>query len=184
MRTMRYLSLIMLLASSMAGCASEHQVRELDADAFSGHFSAQRACKAYIDSLVAPAAEKLSEKRTPEQMRAWLHEHRDEDAFSELVARVQNDTVALGALDPRRESDQLKVTMRLSEALRERPDFEASSCGSDVREFVMESLYLGVGGEDAPVADELRQRGIDGSWDQRWVLLTSLMAGVVATNPN
>lgn len=181
MKTICNLSLLMLLASSMAGCASESQIRELDPDAFSRHFSAQRACMAYIDSLVAPIAEKLSAKRTPEEMRAWLHEHQD-NAFSELVARVQRDTVAQGALDPRRQSDQIKVTMRLFEVLRERPDFQASSCGSDVREFVMESLYLGIGGERAPVVNELRQRGIEGSWEQRWVLLTSLMAGVVATN--
>jgi len=181
MRTMRYLSLLMLLANSMAGCASESQIRELDPGAFSGHFSAQRTCRAYVDSLVAPAAKKISAKRTPEEMRVWLHEHQDDDALAELVARVQRDTAIHGALDPRRESDQLKVTMRLFEVLRQRPDFEASSCGSDVREFVMESLYLGIGGEDSPVADELRQRGIEGNWEQRWVLLTSLMAGVVAT---
>ena len=184
MKTMRYVFLLTLLASSMTGCARESQIRELDPEAFSGHFTAQRACKAYIGSLVAPTAEKLSVMRTPEEMRAWLHEHQDEDAFSELVVRVQSETILLGVLDPRRESDQLKVTMRLFDALKERPDFESSSCGSDVREFVMESLYLGVGGEDAPVADELRQRGIEGSWEQRWVLLTSLMAGVVATNPD
>ena len=182
MRMMRALFLLVLLASSMAGCASENQIREIDPDAFSGHFSAQRTCKVYIDSLVAATAEKLAMKRTSEEMRAWLHDHQDDDAFAKLVARVQRDTVVHGALDPRRESDQLKVAMRLFEVLRERPDFEESSCGSDVREFVMESLYLGIGGEDAPVADELRQRGIEGSWEQRWVLFTSLMAGVVATS--
>lgn len=181
MRTFYHLSLFVLLASSMAGCASESQIRELDPHAFSQHFAAQRACKVYVDSLVMPAAEKLSAKRTPEEMRVWLSEHPD-NAFSELVTRVQDDTVAQGALDPRRESDQLAVTMRLFEVLRGRPDFEASSCGSDVREFVMESLYLGLGGEDAPVAAELRQRGIEDSWEQRWVLLASLMAGVLVTS--
>jgi len=86
-----------------------------------------------------------------------------------------------GVLDPQRQSDQLKVAKQLFEVLSERPDFEASSCGSDVREFVMESLYIGIGGEDAPVSNELRQRGIEGGWEQRWVLLTSLMAGVIST---
>lgn len=143
----------------MAGCVSEPPTRELDAEAFSGHFAAQRTCKAYIDSLVVPAARKLSTERSPEEIRTWLRDHRG-GAFSELVEQVQRKTAALGTLDPRRESDQIKVAGQLFDVLSERPDFPASSCGTDVREFVMESLYLGLGGEDAPVATELRRRGI------------------------
>lgn len=181
MRARRRLGLRMLLACSMTGCASDHQVHELDPDEFSMHFSSQRSCKKYIDTIVIPTAQKISAKETREEMRAWLHNHPD-DAFSELVARVQSDTLAHGALNPRRESDQMRVSMQLYEALRERPGFEASLCGPDVREFVMESLYMGVGGESAPVVAELRRRGIEDSWEQRWVLLTSLMAGDLATS--
>ena len=41
MRELRYLFLLTLLVGSIAGCASKPQVRELDPDAFSGHFAAQ-----------------------------------------------------------------------------------------------------------------------------------------------
>ena len=41
----------------------------------------------------------------------------------------------------------------------------------------MESIYLGLGGENSLVANYLQERGIDGGWEQRWVLLTWLMAG-------
>lgn len=178
---MRHHSFILLVAISMSGCASEPRVQELDADAFSGHFQALRTCKSYISSLVAPAARELSTNSTPEAMRGWINQHKDNDAFAELAVRVQNRTRALGTLDPRRESDQLVVTTRLFEALSERPDFGSSLCGSDVGELVMESLYLGVGGENSSIAEELRRLGIEGSWAQRWALLTFLMAGSAST---
>lgn len=180
MKLVRYIFPLMLITMSMAGCASDSRVREIKHDAFSKHFRDQGKCKAYIDSLAAPAADKISAKRSPEEMRVWFREHQDEDAFSRLVIAVQRATEVHGELHPRRESDQLKVTMELFEVLKSRPDFELSSCGAGVREFVMESLYLGLGGESSPVVDELRQRGVESSWEQRWVLLTLLMAGAVA----
>ena len=164
----------------MSGCASEAPIGQIDADAFSKHFAAQRACKKYVAALVGPAAEALSAKKTLGEMRAWLREHSD-DEFSKLATRVQALTAVQGSLDPQSKIDQRKVVMLIFKVLSERTDFEGSSCGPDVREFVAESLYLGLGGETSEVAAELHRRGVEGGWEQRWVLLTSLMAGALAT---
>lgn len=170
--------LLFLVFILITGCASEPHEKNLDSRAFTQHFDAQRSCRAYIDLLVMPAAQSLSVKRTPEEMRIWLNEH-SEISFSDIAAQVQDATKGQGELDPKRESDQVKVAKQLYEVLRRRPDFQFSSCGSDVRDFVMESLYFGLGGEDSPVAFELRRRGIEDGWEQRWVLLVSLMAGAL-----
>jgi hypothetical protein len=178
MRATRYSFTLILLAISMFGCAGELEVRELDPNAFSRHFVAQQACMSYVDSLVAPAIKQLSLMRNPEDMRAWISEH-PRNSFSELVAQVQRNTMAQGALNPRIEADQIKVAAQLFEVMKMRADFEKSSCGPDVREHVMESLYLGLGGESSLVSAEFRRRGIGDSWEQRWVLLTILMAGII-----
>lgn len=90
---------------------------------------------------------------------------------------MQKSTLPLGGLDPRLESSQLKVVSHLSEVMRECLNFDKSECGPSVHEAVMESIYLGLGGENSLVANYLQERGIDGGWEQRWVLLTWLMAG-------
>jgi hypothetical protein len=170
---------LVLFGFSLVGCAAEQRDEELNADAFNAHFADQRACGIYIDHLVRPLTKALAAEATVEGMRSLLQENAS-DRFAALVARVQGRAAKDGPLDPRREADQLKVTGYLFDELSKLPDFEQSRCSTDVREAVMEALYLGIGGQDARVIEQLLRAGAKGNWEQRWVLLTALMAGTLA----
>jgi hypothetical protein len=174
--------LFLLLLALAAGCAGRADERDIDAEAFRRHFADQRACRAFVDAIVLPAATPMAAMPTPEAMRAWLREQPGL-AFAGLVARVQAATAAAGPLDPALEADQLAVASHLETALQAEPGFAASGCGPAVREIVMESLYLGLGGDAAPVAAELRRRGVDSGHARRRVLLAALMAGEVPAEP-
>lgn len=178
---MRIIFLLLSLGvGGASGCASNEHSGYLDEDAFSRHFAGQESCMRYVNSTVGPASERLSAFRMPEEMRSWINDNEGRDPFARLVKRMQRETAELGVIDPRQEADQLAVTSRIFAALEEDADFRSSSCGADVREFFMESLYRGVGGEAAPVAEEIRRRGTGDVTEQRWVLLTALMAGSIS----
>lgn len=168
-----------LLVALAAGCAGRADERDIDAAAFQRHFADQRACRAFVDAIVLPAAAPMAAAPTPEAMRAWLRAHPGL-AFSALVARVQLATAGAGPLDPAIDADQMVVARALEAALEDAPGYSASGCGPAAREIVMESLYLGLGGDASPVAAELRRRGVVDGHDGRRVLLASLMAGEVA----
>lgn len=179
-RMLRYAALPLVL---VAACSRPPEDGELSATRVEAHFQAQAECVAYVDALVAPVAAELSALRRPEDMRAWLAEHRDRDAFTQLVARVQQKTAGHRAIDPRRDADQMAVMSRIPGALEQATGFRASSCGAEVREVLSETLYRRLGGEAAPVAGTLRRRGVEDSGEQKAVLLVSLMAGSLASGP-
>lgn len=168
-------SAAILLASG--GCAKDSQEMEMSVDAFHGHFAAQRACKAFVDSLVGPAIVGLTAQRSVADMRSWIQEETT-NTFAIVVREVQSASIE-NPVDPKSESDQLRLASALDDALRDFPGFGSSSCDSDVREYVMESLYLGMGGPESEVAKELRSLGITGEREQRWVMITSLLAGTL-----
>lgn len=169
-------SALVFLYLLLSGCAGEAPSGELSASAFDSHFSGQQKCAAYLQSLVDPISSELSKKRTVEEMRAWLQSHPDEN-FSRLVMRMQNITKDEGQINPRVETDQLKITSRLRGEMLFLPGFRQSACGADVHEGVMESFYLAIGGRSAPINEQLINHGEIGNSERQWVLLTALMAG-------
>jgi len=170
---------IFLCAFALSGCTSEQRGEEMNDDAFNAHFADQRKCARFIESLVHPSTKALAAESTVEGMRSLLQGNLS-DRFAALVVRVQDRAAKDDPIDPRREADQLKVAGYLFEEISKLSGFEQSRCSADVREAVMEALYLGIGGQDALVVEQLRRAGAKGSWEQQWVLLTALMAGALA----
>lgn len=170
--------LILFLAPWISACAGQTTSDELELDptALNAHFADQQKCGRYVESLVRPVVQALRKQSTIQEMRDWLRDHPQEN-FSKLVLRIQQLTTAEGPIDPRSESDQLRVTQLLWTEMGILPGFDQASCGPDVREAVMESFYLGLGGSKAQVNLQLRRNGVTGAWEQRWVLITALMAG-------
>lgn len=167
---------ILIFTSLISGCMGEGGIREIDSGKFINYSSAQVACKNYIESLITPVTNNISTKKTLWEMRAWIDENQEYD-FSRIVRQVQNQTKKYNLIDPKNELDQMKVAAILFDVLSVRSDFKESMCGPDVREYVMESIYLGIGGEDSVVSQDFSRNGIDDSWKQRWILMTMLMAG-------
>jgi hypothetical protein len=175
--------LFALWVIALVGCATAKEQPEevMNKDAFNAYFADQRACAGYVDELVRPTAKVLSAVSTIADMRQALERNHD-DRFAALVIEVQRRSAVIDPVDPARETDQLKLARYLDEQMSSLPDFTASRCGTDTREAVMESLYLGIGGEASPVAAQLRRNGATGSWSQRWMLLASLLAHEIAPN--
>lgn len=173
---MKTLALTLILLSCVSGCAATPRAQVLDPDSFNAHFADQRNCAQYVNSLVSPVVAPLAGMATVDGMRMWLRQNPEFD-FAKIVLRIQDRTAKERPVDPKSEDDQLKVVGHLSQELARLPGFERSGCGPDVREAIMESLYLGVGGKRALVAQQLSRNGVSGSWEQRWVLLTALLAG-------
>jgi len=168
--------LFLLMIFLIVGCAHKSDNQEIDADAFVRFFSAQSKCRAYIDALVEPVVVNLSAITTPEEMRVWIAEQPAGD-FSDLVAGVQAATVRRGPIDPVNESDQLEVSRKLSLVLSQRSDYTIACDATAPMELLADLLYLRLGGNESRFAEEFRRRGIADSWDQKWILTTTLLAG-------
>lgn len=168
---MRFLVLLVFLIS-IGACASQSRS---DAPASLEPFSASmRSCKASMDEQVLPIATEMASIESVAEMRHWIdvdHSH----YFSSVIRKVRSRTVAMGRIDPIVAADQIRVIQALSDELERDANFPA--CGADVRDYVMESLFVGLGGERALVMNELRKDGVTAVAEQKWVLLTALLAG-------
>lgn len=177
----------LLLAAAIiafaSGCVIAQPPPELNADAFRAHFSDEERCSTFIEKLVLPAAKNMASLRSVHEMRLWLAAH-PKDPFSNLVAKVQSVTNEYGVMYPERESDQIKAAKQLYIALREMHGFSESGCGADVREVVTSTLYEGIGCTHSLVIEELDKDGIRGISEQRWILLTAIIAGKLPSKWN
>lgn len=171
------LSFTCLLCVATSACAEAptSDKHEMDADSFRKHFADQNACVHYVEQIVHPAALELAGMPSIGEMRAWIDAHQ-KDKFARLAKAVQTATNNADVLDPRREKDQLAVTGKILPAMRELPGFDASHCGPNVRDILMDAVYEGVGGNNAPVVVELKRLGVTEISEQRWVLLVALLA--------
>lgn len=176
MTAVRKLCRTILIIILIVGCAHKPDVQEMDADGFVRSFAAQSKCRAYVNALVEPVLGNLSEITTPEGIRVWLAEHPG-GGFSDLVTDVQAATSRQGPIDPTRESDQLEVSRKLSFVLSQRADYSVACDATVPMEILADLLYIRLGVAESRLADEFRRRGIVDSWDQKWVLTTTLLAG-------
>lgn len=160
----------------VSSCATAQPPPALNADAFKAHFADEEKCSAFIEKLVSPAAENMADLSTVRDMRSWLAAH-PKDSFSNVVTEVQLKTKKYGTMHPQRESDQIKATKSLYVVLKKLHGFSDSGCGPDVREDVMNVLYNGIGGQHSPVIGGLEGDNIKEPSEQRWVLLTAILAG-------
>lgn len=174
MKTLTFILILLGCVSAYAESPAERPA--VDLDAFNAHFADERNCARYVNRMVNAVVAPLAEMSSVGDMRRWLRQHPESD-FAGIVLGIQGRTAKEGPMDPRRESDQRKVLGHLWQDLARLPGFDRSGCGADVREAIMESLYLGMGGRDALVVQQLSRNGVSGSWEQRWVLLTALLAG-------
>lgn len=170
-------SLFAFVACTLTGCASPSKQPDLAA-LTDQYFDDMDTCYGYISDIVSPSVKALASYDTPEQMRTWVAQN-PRDLFSLLVRDIQLKSVPYGPLDPRSEGDQLKVVVLIYDALKEMRGFRQSRCGPDVREYVEDIFYHGIGGSGSRIDANLRDRGIDAIWQRRRALLTSLMAGSV-----
>lgn len=168
--------LVVTLVALSSGCAAAQTPPELNAGAFKAHFADEEKCSAFIEGLVSPAAMDMASLRSVNDMRLWVASH-PKDPFANLVTEVQSATKKYGALHPEQESDQIKVTKSLYAKLKMLSGFSGSGCGPDVREAVMDTLYNGIGGAHSFIVAELEKNNIKEPSEQRWVLLTAMMAG-------
>lgn len=174
---MKKITLLFVAAATFtSSCTAINPPSGLNAATFKMHFADQAKCDAFVNKLVSPAAGNMVNLRSVSDMRSWLSDH-PENIFSSVVADVQQATEKYGVIHPEQESDQIRVTKSLYLTLGKIPGFPTSTCGPDVREAVMDALYNGIGGSRSPAVRELEGANVKEASEQRWVLLTAVMAG-------
>lgn len=165
----KYLVIFLIFMGTSTGCLAEIPPTE-----FSAYFQQRQQCLAFTDALVAPIAKQLSEFNSIQLMREWIVRNKN-NAFSMLVLHVQSETKNLGNVDLFDEAAQLRIFLIMQTEMQKITGYTQSGCGSDVREYVAQSLYLNIGGVQSAVAKQFLHDGIEGVTTQSHYLLASLL---------